>query len=370
MDNYNLLYNANYITDDETDDDIDNDSNDGSYLEDKPNINKIEYTIKTNFFLISTLDRNWSDKTNSSFSFQVKFNTSNDSLELEKTYSDQFLKLDVTLSRRMFYGSKTLSIPINLKNIVSLHIEKIIVPNRRNYLGNGSFNSTVNFNTLIVKIDEFDNVNYGSNAGLNNCFAAFTGISGFDESLNYTEFVNLSNMGVQFNINPLNNINCLTISITDDQGNLLKYQNETLTVKKIQTDSSYSNYIKITTYEHFSRLNYKEGDILVFKDVIYESDSKLQDYLNQKEGHKLYFSNSHTIPTNLDSIENLHNNFYISKKGTYINNEYKTTEEGITYPAESDTITGNIINKNLQLLFKMKIETKEKNFDFFNPQII
>lgn len=366
MDNYNLLYNPDYISENETD--SDNDSDNEQHSETSVNINKMEYTIKNNFFLINTIDRNWSDRNNSSFSFQVKFNTSDDSLELKKSYSDNFLKQNVTLSRTKYHGSKSLSIPINLKNIVSLHIEKIIVPNRRNYLGNGSFNNTINFNTLLLKIDEFNNVNYGSNSGLNNCFGAFTGISGFDESLNYTEFVNLSSMGVQFNINPLNNLSCLTISITDDQGNLLKYQNETLTLKKINTDASYPNYIKLTTNEHFSRLNYKEGDILVFKDVIYENDSKIQDYLNQDKGHKIYFSSSHSIPTNLNSIENLPNEFYISKKGEY-NESGQYVNENIADNIDN-VITGNIINKNLQLFFKIKVESKEKNFDFFNPQII
>lgn len=367
MDNYNLLYNPDYISEHESD--SENESDIEQHSETSVNINKLEYIIKTNFFFINTLDRNWTPKNNSSFLFQVKFNTSDDSLELEKTYSDNFLKQNVTLSRTKFYGSKTLSLPINLKNIVSLHIEKIIVPNRRNYLGNGCFNNTVNFNTLLVKIDEINNINYGSNDGLNDCFAAFTGISGFDESLNYTEFVNLSSKGVEFNVNPLNNIKCLTFSVTDDEGNLLKYQNETLTIKSIETNASYPNYIKIITNEYFSRLNYKEGDILVFKDVTYTSDLNLQNYLNQKEGHKIFFAETHTIQKNLNSIENLPNEFYISKKGSY-NESGQYVNDNIPNNINSSEISGNIINKNLQLLFKLKVESKERNFDFFNPEII
>ena len=364
MNNFNLLY-GNDSDNDYQSDNSENES-EHSFQEDDLNLNNNDYTVKINHILISTLNRNWTDSNTSAFSFPVKFNTSNTSLELRKEYSDLIDRRNVTLKKELFVGSTSLSIPIDIKNIISVHIEKIILPNRQTYLGNGNFNSTLNFNTILVHIEEFSNTNGGSNEGLNSCFCAMSGSSSFDSSLNYIEFSNLNETGKQFNMNPLNNINCLTFKLTDDQGNLLKYQNETLSIKSIVENG---DFIKVTTNEHFSRLNYLEGDILCFQNVKDSSNNNIElvSYLNQKEGHKIYFDTSHTPVVNLHSLETLVNEFYITKKGSYTNT---FTPSSISYTSINTITSGNIINKNLQLLLKMKIECKEKNFSFFNPQII
>lgn len=367
MNNYNTLYNSNYLSEEETESENETDSeneNIFSFNEDKVNINKLDYTNETHSLLVSSLDRDWLDGNTSTFSFKIKFNTSETSLELQKNYSD-ISKMNVTLNRKLYYGSKELSIPLDIKNIISIHIEKIILPNRKNYLENGSFNNTINLNTILVHIDEFTNVNIGSNQGLNNCFAALTGIGGFDESLNFIEFSNLNDDGKNFKINPLNNLKCLTFSITDDNGNRLQYQNETLNI--LNLISKNDNFIKITTKEYFSRQNYKEGDIVYFKNFIW-NNKILEEFINSKNGHMIYFNDEYSTQKNLNSIEQLINTFYIIKKGKYINGVY--TSENMNYPIITDNVSGSIINKNLQLLMKIKIVTKEKNFDFFNPQII
>ena len=67
---------------------------------------------------------------------------------------------------------------------------------------------------------------------------------------------------------PLNSINTLTIKIKDNIGNQLKFRDETLSISNIELTDSTGNtdnkFIKITTAEYFSRLNYIEGDIVYF----------------------------------------------------------------------------------------------------------
>lgn len=365
MNNYNLLYGNQ--TESEVESEEENPHSD--YDDEEPNLNKVSYTTKDYNILISSINRNWLESNSSTFSFPVKFNTSESSLEYKKVYSDQIEKRNVTITNTLYAGSESLSIPVNIKNIESLHIDKLILPNRNNYLGNGGFNETINFNVVLVHIEEFNNTNYGSNDGLNKCFCVMEGGSSFDSSLNYLEFDNLTEKGKEFMPCPLNNINCLTFKFTDDQGNLLKYKNEYLSINKIDVSG---NYLKITTNEYFSRLNYKEGDIVCFKSVSgLETYLNLCNYLNQKKGHKIYFEADYTPKKNLLSIEDLENVFYVAKPGDYLLNKAQSyTKESITYPSSDTDFTGSIINKNLQLLIKLKIVSREMNFSFFNPQII
>ena len=84
----------------------------------KKYLGSVDYTVKINHILISTLNRNWTDSNTSAFSFPVKFNTSNTSLELRKEYSDLIDRRNVTLKKELFVGSTSLSIPIDIKNII------------------------------------------------------------------------------------------------------------------------------------------------------------------------------------------------------------------------------------------------------------
>lgn len=370
MNNYDLLYKTQVSLsesseeDDESQDELD-------FQEEVPNINNTKYYERINNILISSMDRNWSSNATGTFSFPVKFNASSKSLE-EVSVFDRTQNRNI-VSNIQYYGSESVSIPIDIRNIKSIHIEKLILPNRQNYLGNGNFNETINFNCILVHIEEFTFTNHGSNDGLNNCFCAMSGSSSFDGSLNYIEFDNLNEEGREFRPSPLNNVSSLTFKFTDDRGNLIRYQNEYLTLKQIKIDTTNSKFIEITTEQYFSRLNYKEGDILYFDDVKINDNSysNLNTYLNHKNGHRIYFSGSFTSNTNLNTINNLVNVFYIYKKGDFNTTGAYTEDPLVNYPSSPITnLSGNIINKNLQLLMKLKIVSQEKDFTFFNPNII
>ena len=93
------------------------------------------------------------------------------------------------------------------------------------------------------------------------------------------------------------------------------------------------------------------------------------NYINREEGHAIFFK---TAESTSNGIENLYNTFYISKKGEYnLTNGNYEINNGITYTdIETATISGKILNRNLQLFIKLKIESRETDYKFFNPEII
>ena len=65
-----------------------------------------------------------------------------------------------------------MSIPLEIKNINSISINRILVPTRDIYLGNGNFENLLNIKNLNVVIDEFSNINYGTNNISNSIFSS------------------------------------------------------------------------------------------------------------------------------------------------------------------------------------------------------
>lgn len=371
MNNYNLLYSTEQ--EQEEDSDVYNNSSDSegdnSFQEEKINPKNIKYTTRVYNILLSSIDRDWKHLESSTFSFQIKFNASYNSLEERKTYSGD-LQQNVNISNVLYTGSQSLSIPIYIKNIESIHIEKLIIPNRKNYLGNGVFNNTVNLNTILVKIEEFSFTNHGSNSGLDECFCAMASTT-IDNNLKFIEYDNLNNEGKVFRPVPLNSINNLTIKLTDFLGNSLSYLNEYLQIKKMEINGEHDKYIKITTVSYFSRLNYQEGDIIIIKSASSNNSvhNNLINYLNQEIGHPIYFKTDEKIE---NGLEDLYNTFYISKKGQFnLSNGQYIIDSNLDYSnLETATVSGDIINRNLQLFLKFKIESRETDFTFFNPEII
>lgn len=365
MNNYGLLYqNKNFISEDETE--SSDDETNSQLSEENVNLDETKYVSKEHNILISSIDRNWLHPQSSTFHFPIKFNTSETSLELQKIYTGHNQSKIVSTT---FQGSETLSIPMCIKNVESIHIEHIIIPNRKNYLLNGNFEETINFSILLVEFQEFTNNHLGSNEALNKSFSAMCGVSSFDGLLNYIIFQNLNTKDRVFRPAPLNNISNLTLNILDFQGNPIRYQNEYLSVKQIIIEDANPKFIKIVTQEYFCRHNYKECDIVQFKGVN-TSHHELNQYINQKAGHKIYFESTYVRKIHLESLENLDNVFYISRMGEYDNTNGQFTVSSKLPTNLTETVTGNLINKNLQIIIKMKIESKEKDFEIFNPQII
>lgn len=353
MNNYHLLYSTKVEHPSESEDTSEDERSE--FAEEQVNIKqKFQYESKLYHIFFSSLHRNWLNTQTGSFNFQVRLNPSSDS----------------SGNNTQYYGTGSVAIPIEIKNIESFHISKLIIPNRKNYLGNGILNQTINLNTILLHIEEFSNSIYGSNQPLTNSFSVLSSTN-IDDGLNFIEYDNLNERGKIFKPVPLNTINSLTLKFTDFEGNPIQYLNEFLEIATISIDSN-TNFIKFTTTKYFSRDNYKEGDVLCFKSVSSDNTihNTLVDYLHQKQGHILFFKGN--TDANTTALDTLYNTFYIAKKGEYdMTTGNFVIDTNINYSnLETSNIGGKIINKNLQLLVKIEIECRENDTSFFNPEII
>jgi len=156
MNNYHLLYSTKVGSDLDSEDNSEEERSE--FEDDEINIkNNFKYETKLYHLFFSSLHRDWKSDNTGTFNFQVRLNPSYNS----------------TGDNTEYYGSGSVGIPIEIKNIESIHITKLIIPNRKNYLGNGLLNQTINLNTILLHIEEFSNNNYGSNQAITNSFCVF-----------------------------------------------------------------------------------------------------------------------------------------------------------------------------------------------------
>lgn len=380
MNNNRLLYKPDYSDSDET---TDEDDNQQSFLVKE---NNIKYEINKTQILVDTTNREWVNSFKSAFDFQVRFNASETSVEDVRTtylkhitneFGSKVSVYDERTEIKTFQGSNSLSIPITIKNIKSVYLEKIIVPNRKIFFEEGYNANLLDIPFLSIQIEEFSNNVYGTNSNLNSSFANMIPISTlYPQSSTIQKFVELKNITKNpkiFKPVPLNNLNTMTIMIKDNLGKQLKFRNEKLLIQSMEYQSSTGSvvdeyYIKITTSTYFSRFEYKEDDTIIFKDITTE-DNLLKTFLERENGHKIYFNADYTEKSNLEVNNDLVNIFYITNELTHSSGTYSVNTSYTNFNFSS--IAGNILNKNLQIMMYFTIENIEKSFeDKMNFQIL
>ena len=335
----------------------------------------IKYQINKFQILIDTVNREWINTYKSVFDFQVRFNPSDTSLEnistltLEKELGSTENMYKTNSQIIKFNGSNALSIPMTIKNVYSLYLDKIIIPNKRFFLGEEEYISLLDLKYISVEIEEFSNVNFGTNDTLNKSFANMIPLSSvYPSNSGLMKFVELKNISVEekvFKPVPLNCLNSLTIKMSDNLGNQLKFRNEQLTIKSVDYKAvDDKKYLKITTNEYFSQLEYKEGDRVIFKNIS-SNHSVLKEYLEKEQGHKIFYETNFTEKINLGDFNQLVNIFYITNKIRESNGSF-----GIDIQDAISVSSGNILNTNMQLLMYFQVENKEKSFQNLNARII
>lgn len=375
MNNNRLLYNPEVSSDSESECSEEEECENTFFNKD------IKYDIKKFQVIIDTNNRDWENSYKSVFDFMVRFNASESSVEdvrtTKLTWIGDVTVYDVNSEIKTFKGSNTLSIPITIKNVNSIYLEKMIIPNRKIFLGEGNYINLLDFPFITVTIEEFSNIVYGTSDSLSNSFANMSPIASVYPSNAPQKFIELKNITRNpkvFKPAPLNSINTLTIKIKDNMGNQLKFRDETLSISNIELTDSTGNtdnkFIKITTTEYFSRLNYIEGDIVYFKNVKNVESSSITNFIEREQGHKIFFTSGFFPSEQLEDLKTLQKVFYI------LNNCKINTSNG-TFDLESgfnaitgSSFTGDIINRNLQLMMYFNIENFEKSFDNFTTQII
>lgn len=368
MINNQLLYQPKVYSDSESESETESGEKSGSDGESFLVNKQIRYVIRKLNIIVDTTDRDWTNSYKSAFDFKVRFNPSENSL---------------VGNVNQFYGSSALSIPINIKNVKSIHLSKIILPNRKYFLDEGSYLSYLDLKSLCIKIDEFSNVVYGTNNTITNSFATLIPLYNGNDNYKFLEFNNISSKGKVFNPAPLNSLNTLSIKITDNFGKILKFRNETLELKTIGTTTSTGNndngYLKIVTENYFSKTEHREGDIVIFKNVnlgtLDATKTALKMYLEREEGHKIWFNpdtNYFVEKIKLQVIDNLTNEFFISNKYNFSNGAYAvdSTLDSVPDITSAYTLSGDILNRNLQVLLYFEVESVEKSFDQLKTEII
>ena len=347
------------------------------------NIQDIKYQTTEYNIVIDSNDRDWSGLHKNTFLLEVKFNTSGTSKEEINEFKDPntnqidlINKFYRQIKFKTFEGSKTLSLPYNIKNVESIEIRNILLPTRNIYIGNGNFVKIQDLHNLVITFDEYDSKNYGTNNIINNSICStsiFTPI--YQESStttlpNFVEFKNSLGSVKEFKPATLNSLNGLTIKFHDNIGNQLKYKNDILTLKSLDFDILSNKYIKVVTNEYFSQKNYRENDIIVFKDLKIDgvNDNNIIEYLNRDKGHKIFFSSSYTAGKNLSYLDNLVNEFYIIKKGDY--NDLGVYTSSLINTGQMNFTEGYILNRNMQIIINIRVKSKEKSLAIFNPEII
>ena len=191
MDNHRLLYDTNISESDSESSDDENQVNSQFFL---PKEQKYKYELNKFQFMVNTIDRdldNLNDN-DSVFDFQIKFNTSGNSFEETKTGFDSEKK--PIYEKQEFYGSKLLSVPITIKNVKSIYLERLLIPNKKFFTSEGQYIHILDLPYISIEIEEFSNIVLGTNDNLNKSFANMITTSTNYQSSTSQKFLELKNL--------------------------------------------------------------------------------------------------------------------------------------------------------------------------------
>lgn len=368
---YEMLYRNQRPIDDSSEDEEDTSD------EEQEEEIKVSYAKKAFNFFIDSTDRDWSGLYTKTFDFQVKFGVDSDTFETyKKTIINNTSDLyQQEIQTNKFFGSKSLSFPINVKNIESISIQSLIMPQRLYYLGGANYMNLLDFRYISISIEEISNSYYGTNSNINKSIAVMFPIAPAYKSTtvpNHMEFRDKGHLIKEFKPTPLNCFDNLKFTINDPNGNALRFKNDILTIKQIQTSTT-DEFITITTNENFNG-EYRNGDLIKIRNFNSSSQIGKQflDFINREEGHIIYMNTTFTDTTHSNTA-NLVNTFKIIASGDYTGSGNTVFERHSFIPADADynsNITGTILNTNLQFSLFLKVETKIMEFNNLNSQIV
>tara|TARA_B100000768_G_C11258239_1_gene367481 strand:+ start:501 stop:1667 length:1167 start_codon:yes stop_codon:yes gene_type:complete len=388
MDNFGPLYHTESDDSDSSDNSSVIDTNTDTNID----LQTCQYRKKIFNFIIDTNDRNWfssfykkEEKTikingfdKKTFEFKIKFGDSDDILD----YTNIIGKRNKLNIPKKFFNLKSLIIPLELKNITSIQIITLTLPNRLVYLGKGNYTNILNFRYLTVYSEDISNTYYGTNKNLNYTLGVLYPLSTVfpTNNIKYIEFKEKGGFNKIYNPVPLATINSLNISIKDPNGNTLNFKNDILTIKEIKIIKD-KNFIKIETTEYFNQ-EYCNGDIIIIKNFSFSNTEsnlsqtnylKIKEFINRKQGHRIYLSDNFKDNIILNT-GTLKNEFSILTDGDYNDDNFEIEQyinNNLTIKnVEGDEVFGEILNTSIQLSLLMKIETKVHDFEILNSQII
>jgi hypothetical protein len=285
---------------------------------------KIEYNKKTNknVLIINSKDRNWlKNKTTFDFSVNIspdKFN--DDSFILKNLKNIRSISIDHILIPNFFLNLKEVHFlaqndqlnintlnPLKLQRLSDLPYIILNIEDINNTLD--GTNNVINRSTSVLILDKKFDINsnngkyYHNRNSENNEVLSLLNNSNdslIENQSEYLYFKNTTYWSKLYYPNPKSLIGSLNISILNPHGEKLKLLNDSLEIKFIEYLNLNTNpndikkhTIKLTLKNFFSSEEYKVGVNILFKDVILKNNHSLETFLNKESGHTI-------IKTSLD----------------------------------------------------------------------
>ena len=329
--------------------------------------------IKDINVLVSSLDRDWFNRDDETiYNFEVKLGSSGSN---DSTSSENFLMVNY-----------------KFKNVVSVGLERLIVDNRKFNIEYTDVNRDfADYPYLSVSVDNLDSLVYGTNETSSKAIGIMVAktpimVSSLGGCSHY-EFTNIISNPKQFYNNPLASLNKLNINIKNPTGQAPNTIKDVLTVSNCGYNGNNSNskdFITIKTSTNFYEEEFKEGDVIQFKNFVFDSSqnniSQFNEFINRKEGHRII--NTDNATSDASKLHNLiripvpqqidrSNNNLKQYPSWYNNNTITDFESNSDFERDNDPAnspmteaTGKLINLSNQtnLLFKVKIMDKESQF--------
>lgn len=275
-------------------------------------------------------------------------------------------------------GFNSSSIQGNYKNIRSLSVGKVIIPdeirenvNIVNYPSKTQFNYEFSFSYpyLILRIDEFNDIYDGTNDDVRRCFAQLVYYQHY-KAPNGRGYVILKPMQKEkkvFYPSPLSSLSKLTISLLKPNGQLLNDSSDPYKVFKLDYEPFNPLYYKVVTDTYFDKNEFFVGDVVVFSgfEIVNPLSSteanSLNIFMNRSEGHEItqigstntngYFRSFYIKA--LGQFDKVQGSYVVDQNVVNCLNDYNNT---INYNTFTGT-NGYILNYSLQNNIALTIET-------------
>lgn len=317
--------------------------------------------------------------------------------------------------------SKNATINKNFKNIVSIDLLELIIPNiyvsQREVVclydeGFITSKTATNENSnhiicqkisdlpyLILNMSELENNNLGTNKELNKSsfiikyddYKDKTNNSGsyVNDGLNVFEIGNINNstiaisdrklltykpfgeLPINYNSQPRNYLKNIKIDITTPNGISLGNLSHYMTLNDIELKATSGDYNKlhITFTQHFTPDEYHLGDNIVFKDVSLDgSFERCENFLNRSSGHTIIGHDNNITGTKLYKTVIIPLDFTLDLSVT--TRTVVKDNFGLNTDTSVSTTGGTMINSALQCILAMKIKTEKRDEQMLHSNII
>ena len=268
--------------------------------------------IKKSQIYVNSIDRNWNNDTDNTFFYNVTFSTN--SFSIPKIFKNiKSVSIDSVIMPNLYSNIK------DLHGNTSENLIKFLGENAEDSIKMINLEKLSDLPYIIMKIQELQSPNFATNNILNGAsailikeddkcvtndntgsitYSSDTKIYGnSNKSLipgNKTYVTIFKNIGSKIVYNtPMDSLANLNISFYKNNNKKLELLNDYLSIKKIEKAS---NKLLINTKTYFSSEEYKTGDTILFKDVI-TKDYNFKKFLEREEGHTILDKNKIIVDT-------------------------------------------------------------------------